>query len=126
MVIAPRPVQCVWYGDMHWNAIPKGERGSPLPGAMFWIEFSGGKCSDHEPPCERHLTVVCPDGHWWTIDSRASNCGSPEDKVHRCWVRHGEPPNITVDKAGVTCSAGSGSIQTPDWHGFLRNGQLVD
>ena len=73
---------------------------------------------------EPHLIVACPTRDW-DIDSRCLNCGLPEDKVHRCWVRHGEPPNITVDKAGVTCSAGSGSIDLPAWHGFLRKGELV-
>lgn len=67
-----------------------------------------------------------PDGHDWMIDGRASNCTMPDDDVHRCWVRHGEPPNLTVDKNGHTCAAGAGSIQTPKWHGFLRNGELVE
>jgi hypothetical protein len=40
-------------------------------------------------------------------------------------VRHGEAPNITVDKNGVTCGAGAGSIQCGSYHGFLRNGELV-
>ena len=73
------------------------------------------------------LMVRCPDGHDWHVDSRASNCGLPDDNVHKCWVRHGDPREcrVTVDKNGVTCSAGAGSIQTPNWHGFLRDGQLV-
>ena len=72
------------------------------------------------------LNVRCPDGHDWCIDGRASNCTLPNDNVHRCWVRHGVPPEITVDKNGHTCSAGGGSIQTPQWHGFLRGGSLVE
>ncbi len=119
------PVKCTWYGDVPWDDIQKDEHGQLPPGAMFWITFSGGLCENHLPGCERHLMVVCPDGHWWNIDSRCSNCTMKDDRVHRCWVRHGEPPNITVDKNGVTCQAGGGSIQTPDWHGFLRNGELV-
>lgn len=73
------------------------------------------------------LMVRCPDGHDWLVDSRASNCTLPDDDVHQCWVRHGDPREcrITVDKSGVTCSAGAGSIQTPNWHGFLHAGQLV-
>jgi hypothetical protein len=78
---------------------------------------------------EPHLIVRCPNGaestRDWDIDSRCSNCGLPGDHLHRCWVRHGEPPNLTVDKAGVTCNAGAGSIALPHWHGFLRNGELV-
>lgn len=33
---------------------------------------------------------------------------------------------ITVDKNGTTCAAGAGSISAGPYHGFLRNGQLVD
>jgi len=94
-------------------------------GAMFYLTFSGGHCENHDPPCERHLVVICPNGHWWNIDSRCSNCTLKDDKAHRCWVRHGEPPNITVDKNGLTCSAGAGSIQAGDYHGFLQNGSLT-
>jgi hypothetical protein len=37
-------------------------------------------------------------------------------------VRHGEPPQITVDKRGLTCHAGAGSIALGSYHGFLHNG----
>lgn len=70
------------------------------------------------------LTVKTPGGRW-VIDSRASNCGSPYDYNHRCWIRQGVPPHITVDKNGPTCSAGAGSIQCGDYHGFLQNGALT-
>jgi hypothetical protein len=77
------------------------------------------------------LVVRCPDGHDWNIDAVCSNCTLPDDKAHRCWLRHGQVPNITVDKVGpadngdTTCSAGGGSILTPKFHGFLRGGELV-
>lgn len=61
----------------------------------------------------------------WYIDSRANNCTMKDDDAHRCWVRHGtvgEP--LHVDKAGLTCQAGAGSIQNAKWHGFLQNGVL--
>jgi hypothetical protein len=75
-----------------------------------------------------YLMVRCPDGHDWAVDSRASNCGLPDDDEHRCWVRHGDPREcrVTVDKNGLTCPSGAGSIQTPNWHGFLRDGLLVE
>lgn len=123
MKIAETPLRCEFYEK--FDDVPRGENDSVKPGSMFYITFYSGHCSNHEPPCDRHLAVVTPDGHWWDVDSRAKNCTLPNDKTHRCWVRHGEPPNVTVDKAGATCSAGAGSIQTPDWHGFLRDGQLV-
>lgn len=73
------------------------------------------------------LMVRCPGGHDWHVDSRAANCGRPDDNTHQCWVRHGDPREcrVTVDKDGDTCSAGAGSILTSNWHGFLRDGRLV-
>ena len=94
------------------------------PGAMWYASWYW-KNSTWDNETEPHLIVRCPTRRDWGIDSRCSNCGSPEDKLHRCWVRHGDPPNITVDKNGLTCSAGAGSIALPDWHGFLRGGELV-
>lgn len=98
--------------------------GETIPGAMWdatWWPWKG--------PDGRSLCVVLPNGHEWGIDARASNCGLPDDpstppeeRKHWCWVRHGEPPDITVDKAGPTCNAGGGSILSGDYHGFLRNG----
>lgn len=72
----------------------------------------------------QYLVCVLPDGHHWQIDSYANNCDRGRDG-HHCWIRHGEPPKLTIDKGGDTCSAGSGSIQTGTWHGFLRDGMLV-
>jgi len=63
-------------------------------------------------------------GGEWLIDGRASNCGLPQDSEHKCWCRHGEAPNFTVDKNGKTCQAGAGSIMIKNFHGFLRNGYL--
>lgn len=83
-----------------------------------------------------HLKVMLPGpanpdgtisfGHVWDIDSRCSNCGSPDDRLHRCWVREGTPPNVTISKNGNTCSAGAGSVKVEWWHGFLRNGVLEE
>lgn len=95
------------------------------PGAMYnahWL--TDFQCGD-DGLC---LVVCCPpDGWTWMVDSKASNCTMPEDNVHKCWIRHGDPRecNVTVDKNGVTCQAGGGSIMSPRWHGFLRNGFLV-
>ena len=95
------------------------------PGAMYyapWLE----KYPEYWKGSDGHiLMVICPDGHTWNVDSRCSNCTMPDDNAHRCWIRHGTPPNITVDKVGNTCRAGGGSINTHNWHGFLRDGKLV-
>lgn len=71
-----------------------------------------------------HLIVMTPGGEW-DIDSRASNCTMRHDRLHRCWVRHGQAPLVTVDKAGLSCHAGAGSIQCGSYHGFLRAGVLT-
>jgi hypothetical protein len=111
------------------------ERNSQFGVGAMWraIWMPKNWCWDNET--EPHLLVRCPDGpetlthrgyHDWDIDSRCSNCGLPNDRLHRCWVRHGVPPDVHVDKAGVTCSAGAGSIALPHWHGFLTNGYLQE
>lgn len=96
-----------------------GKAGLP-PGAVYEGQRS------RQGPDGRALTCVCPDGHHWFIDGRASNCTMKDDDVHRCWVRRGRPEDGTlhVDKNGVTCAAGAGSIDTGQWHGFLHNGEL--
>jgi len=89
-------------------------------GAMWdawWMPCKG--------PDGKSLMAKCPGGHEWAIDDRANNCTMPDDTAHRCWVRHGEPPLITVDKDGLTCNAGAGSIQTANYHGFLRAGAFT-
>lgn len=93
-----------------------------IPGAMWnadWrVPFDHGKDG-------RWLVVVCPDGRLWEIDSEASNCTRKGDRTHQCWVRTGEPPLLTVGKGGETCAAGSGSIDTGGYHGFLRDGEFT-
>lgn len=81
----------------------------------------------------RSMVVIIPGNHDWSIDAIAKNCDKRDDREHRCWIRHGEPPNLTVDKlagtpdasAKTTCGAGAGSIQTDHWHGYLKGGELV-
>lgn len=108
--------------------------GQQEPGDMWWASWvvvrdAGGALRsrwwDNESDPRGHLMVKLPNGHVWDIDARASNCGREADRTHRCWIRHGEPPLITVDKNGDTCSAGAGSILAGDYHGFLRNGELT-
>lgn len=101
------------------------ESGKPEPGDLFFTEETH-KCF-HWDNCDgRHLHAVCPNGQVWDVDSRATNCNMPEDRTHRCWVREGEPPNVTAGKAGHTCTAGAGSILAGDYHGFLTNGAFTE
>jgi len=96
------PVGAMWYAK--W-----------MPKNMYW---------DNKEDVD-HLMVRLPDGTDWCVDSRCNNCTLPNDRLHRCWVRTGTPPYVTVGKEGFTCSAGAGSVQSPGWHGYLRNGELV-
>lgn len=105
-----------WYdyseSDKDWT----WDCGRPRPGDLRCATGRWSNCDG------RHLMAVCPNDHHWDVDSRASNCGSPDDTVHRCWVRHGDPPApVHVDKAGPTCTAGAGSIVAGDYHGFLHD-----
>ncbi len=106
-------------------------------------------------PDGKSYVIKTPGGSWY-VDSRASNCDSPckncgiiyrdhdkeknssacdkyeDSRPHKCWVRHGEPPNLHVDKNGVTCGAGAGSIMFSDeggketYHGYLQEGYLTN
>jgi len=92
------------------------------PGAMYdadWIHGRDNWCGEDG----KALQVILPNKHVWHIDGPCINCTRPNDP-HKCWVRHGTPPVLTVDKNGNTCSAGGGSIQAEDYHGFLRDGVL--
>ena len=107
---------------LHWvYDTPSGELEA---GCMYWADWypENMNWDNHKGA---HLIVVLPNGDHWNIDSRASNCTMKEDRTHRCWCRHGEPPSITVDKKGHTCRAGAGSIMSGNYHGFLRNGILT-
>lgn len=91
-------------------------------GAMWWADWLGAAWAGFDG---RALCVRLPGKHDWLVDSEASNCTRKGDRTHRCWIRHGEPPYVTVDKAGETCRAGAGSIMAGRYHGFLRNGVLT-
>lgn len=97
------------------------------PAGAMW--FAPWMADYARGPDGRTLVVRLPGGRDWVVDSRASNCTRKDDAAHRCWVRVGEPPNVTVGKGtdpAATCSAGGGSIQVPGWHGFLRAGVLLE
>jgi hypothetical protein len=121
------------------------------PGAMWFADWMLVEGTDHYRGPDGHCLVArLPDRSDWCVDGRANNCDSPctncraaynahtfkagtcmkyEDaRPHKCWIRHGDPRTgvVTVDKDGVTCNAGAGSIATSKWHGFLRGGMLVE
>lgn len=142
-VFGSRPVGAMWWSEMTERHRPTGPDDRADGVDLEWLRQTfastpewypqGPSPADPSLPATRpsytfvdgpHLWVQTPGGVW-CIDSRASNCTMPYDYEHRCWIRHGEPPDVTVDKAGTTCSAGAGSIQCGDYHGFLQNGSLT-
>lgn len=122
------------------------------PGAIWNAKWMLGAASDtwrrnYAGPDGQCLVVRLPNGRDWMIDGIASNCdascldcGAPmhqhlanpptvpcrllNPRPHKCWIRHGIPPALHVDKNGITCNAGAGSIQAGSYHGFLHNGRL--
>jgi hypothetical protein len=94
------------------------------PAGAIWNSPWLAEWKGYRGPDGQSLHVRLPNGRDWRIDGRASNCTLPNDQEHKCWVRHGTPPDLTVDKNGLTCAAGAGSIQAGDYHGFLRGGFL--
>ena len=112
-------------GETKWNTPNEKD---DKPGYMFeseWIH-NNGKCMYWDNCESPHLQIVLPNGGIWDSDSRASNCTKKEDKIHRCWIKHGDITNLTIDKNGNTCAAGAGSIMSGKFHGFIRNGRIVD
>lgn len=102
--------------------------GRPEPGDIYFRQLNCKVwgCGYGWTNCSGiHLHTVLPTGEPWDVDSRASNCTMKDDGEHRCWVRHGDPSKgelVHVDKNGLTCAAGAGSIATSQWHGFLHHG----
>lgn len=101
--------------------------GRPEPGdvyyrgdAWWWSNWPEGKL------CE---IIVLPNGVEWNIRSRANNCARKDDTTHRCWCITGsiEEGNLNSDAKNCdTCSAGAGSIQGGNFHGYLRNGYISE
>lgn len=143
-VFGTRPVGAMWWSDMSENFRPTGPDDRYPDVDLDWLRKTfatsaatlwpqGPSPTDPTLPAAHSaysfedgpaLWVQTPGGAW-CIDSRASNCTMPYDYNHRCWVRHGEPPLVTVDKNGPTCAAGAGSIAVGSYHGFLQNGCLT-
>lgn len=93
-------------------------------GAIWYQDWLIG--ADWGPGPDGHYLAIQTPGGVWHPDARASNCTRQDDKVHRCWVRHGAVPHLHIDKEGETCSAGAGSVISGKWHGFLHHGKLID
>jgi hypothetical protein len=124
VITETKPIQCVLVkpiGGGIFDHDGKKMTYDELPIGAMWDALWGRR----KGPDGRSIYVMMPGRTTWFVDGRCSNCTRIDDTTHYCWVRHGEPPNLTVDKNGDTCSAGAGSIIIPGWHGFLRDGHLV-
>jgi hypothetical protein len=135
------PVKCVWHatdGEGGFTNIETGKkltRAELKPGAIWDASWFGDQYRvNGTGPV---IVVLLPNGHEWMPGSRARNCGRKDEPYgeHDCWCVHGEPPILTVDKnpepGRTTCTAGAGSIGSGEgtdnyWHGFLRDGYLVE
>lgn len=102
------------------------------PGAMWDADWMGDafRVNGDGP----HWVIKLPNGGEFTPGFASSNCDRSGTE-HDCWCVHGEAPNITIDKnpepGRATCTAGAGSIwsnqgRPNDWHGFVRNGELLE
>lgn len=58
------------------------------------------------------LCVALPGGHWFNVDSQASDSGETHG-----WTITGEPPNVTANPSINAVG---------DYHGWLRDGVLSD
>lgn len=121
-----------------WRRVDTGEEfasiGQAPVGAMWFAPWYD---EIFKPQLEHVLIVKTPGGDW-IVDSEANNCTMPnrgadgvarlarKQEDHHCWIIQGEVPDITVDKNGVTCGAGAGSIGQENYHGFLQGGYLVE
>jgi hypothetical protein len=84
-------------------------QGNLPPGAMLWSDWkhSKGSIYHEQRGGGPHLHVMTPGG-MWDLDSIASNGPG--------WKWSGTPPNVTALP----------SIITGDYHGWLRDGVLID
>jgi hypothetical protein len=132
MTLRDAPVGAMWHVDYAGMHGPDGKcLVVRIPTNHNWMVDS--RASNCDSPCK-----WCGMAYHSHNKERCSNPGNPqypytagayEDSRpdHRCWVRHGYVrQQVHVDKNGVTCNAGAGSIVSPNgWHGFLHNGHLT-
>lgn len=128
------PTGAMWWATwLEGNAAYTGRDGRALtvrcPGRHDWLVDA--RASNCDSPCTRcgkpyhaHAGGLCNPKDGYPEDG--SNHYSDTRPLHKCWCRHGEPPDVHVDKVGETCGAGAGSIAYPGWHGFLHHGALVE
>jgi hypothetical protein len=136
-----RPDYWQTFTETLWRRLDTGELVtlSDAPPGALWYEDRYVEIPGFWKGPDGHVLMCKTPGGDWCVDSRASNCTLPQDNEHRCWVRHGDPTDplglrtgqpLHVDKNGLTCAAGAGSIGMGEnnsrYHGFLHGGHLVE
>jgi hypothetical protein len=115
------PVGAVW--EVYWMSHYDKYVGAD--GKAWSVKTPGGEW--HIDGIASNCDIKCKHCNMPRFDhqDRSPNCTFEQAHPHKCWVRHGEAPDFTVDKDGITCGAGAGSILVGGYHGFFRNGYLV-
>lgn len=94
------------YEFAHWGSLKEVP-----PGTMWRVEWADEHMSNRHPQRVESWCVVLPDGGQW-ITSQPAAGGD-------FWTVNGTPPMIDV-------SPSIWHSQPNGWHGFIRNGELVD
>lgn len=102
-----------------------GKDAAPV-GAMWsasWLE----DMPQYTGPDGLSLHLRTPYGDW-LIDRRSESCTRKEKKgdIHKCWIRHGTPPNITITRND--CNPGENSVmfRSLGTSLIIRNGEIID
>jgi hypothetical protein len=82
-----------------------------VPAGAMWNAYWMGNFG--RGPDGLCLTVMLPNGIAWCIDGLSRNADGSRGSA---WTRSGAPPNVTA----------SPSILAGNYHGWLRNGELVE
>lgn len=124
-----------WWMGVDWTGADGISLAVTLPNGSAWmVDSRASNCDSLCKHCTKPYNAhTNPQGSFTgrCVPTSEYNDGSPtyEDaRPHKCWIRHGDPrtSNVHVDKNGVTCGAGAGSIISGSYHGFLHNGFLTD
>lgn len=126
--------------DAWWYGKERGADGISLvvklPNLHDWaVDTTASNCDSPCKNCGKPYNAHIDDKGW--TSGRCSPTAQYDDGTptyqdsrpeHKCWVRHGDPKtgSVHVDKDGVTCGAGAGSILSGSYHGFLHGGYLTD
>lgn len=135
LLLEDAPVGATWHARGYVGNEFSGPDGLAVhcktPGGVWNIDSRANNCTSPCKHCNVSYSHHDPKTCTNPGDGKSQyTVGAYEDGVpdHKCWIRHGAPSEamLTVDKQGVTCQAGAGSILCGKYHGFLRCGYLEE